>query len=533
MIKPVRQNTDFPQTEITDLYAFLRRFKLTDSLRTIAQVNAVLKWKDKRKLPDIPESIYQWLDRVSRSTDDLSLNIFLARMARFLILAGGNDDRDKVLTPGSRDFDTAYNSVLNVKELDATFTTEYEVSRYFGRLFNWQMPLQANEKSFLGRAQILFVELESYHSGYSINEQMVKYFNLSPLEFIASGFAIWAWSNGSFDNKPIIDDKDRSKLLTDEMLRKFLQLSSGTAKDYRTILRGEKYNDVVKIVDLYNLEPFTIMPALVPKDHQPNNNSPYIVPHLKYLFIRATTGVFYLLADKEQEIGLQNGNIKENPFREAFGHIFREYVSKMFSVNIGKSVIVDLDNDFEYPKKNKRPDFAIIENNICVLVEVKLSLLTLNARIYFEEEKLREEVRKGAFAAAGKQIKQFKDMILEGKIEDKRFENIKYVIPLILGFEDITILNSVLLPKLLEADSETFADFQLGTITDAEAIGSFLARGGSLTQALEQKLLDGRRSDAISPYLLNTSSGIDTHPLHASAFETFIGSFGLTKTTSS
>lgn len=528
MIKPFRQNPNIPLTDIEDLYLFLRRFRLTDSLRTIAQINAVLKWHDRRKMPGVPEVIYQWLEHVKKSQDNLSLTIFLARMARFLILAGGNDDRDKVLSVGTPEFDKAYNMIVNIKEVDATFTNEYEISRYMGRLLNWQFPLQVNEKAALGRAHILFVELESYDQDYSLNDHMRKYFEISSLEFIAAGFAIWAWSNGSFDNKPIIDPIDRSKLLTDEMLRKFLLLSSGTPSDYRRNLRGDEYTKVVKTVDQYGLDPFTVMPAILPKGYVKGDSSAYIVPHLKYLFNRATSGVFYLLADKEQEIGSHKGNSNENRLRVAFGHIFRNYVHKMLSVNTGTSKIVDLDNDFELPGKKKRPDFAIIDNDLCVLIEVKLSLLTLNARIYFDEDKLREEVGKGAFDNAGKQIKHFKDEIYSGRIKDKRFENVKRVIPVILGFDEILVLNSVLLPKLLEADPETFADFQLGTITDSEAIGSFLQRGGNFPRALENKLKEGKRSHALHTYLWDdTPTGIDIHPLHVSAFESFIKSLGM------
>lgn len=515
-----------PETQLEDLYDFLRRFRITDSLRNIAHVSAVLKWEDNRLLAGVPPNIYAWLKQYYKLfPNDRLLHISLARLARFLILAGGNDHREKVLTPGTQDFNNAYNLVNNLGDGDKEghFNTDFNTGRFMGRLTTWQFPLQYNEKVILGRAYLFFVEFERHDKGYSLNDKMLEYFQLSCLEFIAAGFAIWSWSNGTFDSNPIIDPTDRTHFLTDEHLRRFLQLSSGTYDQYRELLRGAEWLSMKKSVDLHALDPYVRMPAIIPNATSGVESQIFIVPSLKYIVNRASTGIFYLLADKEHDIASLGGKSSSNAFRIAFGNVYRNYVQQILSYGNSECIVVDLDNDFEFPSDKKRPDFAVICGERCVLIEVKVSLLTINARIYFEESELRKEVAGNNLKSALAQIKAFQEVFDHGKINDIRFEKVTTILPIIIGYEDIFVLNSVLLPLMAEIDPITSKFLQLGTITDIEAIGSFMRKSGELGKAMQEKFeSDFYRSYAIHTFL-NEKIELDYHPLLVEGFESFIG----------
>lgn len=174
----------------------------------------------------------------------------------------------------------------------------------------------------------------------------------------------------------------------------------------------------------------------------------YVVPQPKYLLDRTSTGIFYLLADKEQQLANANGQTKKNPFRVYFGEVYRSYVKTQLIQANSDTILIDLDEDFDNKNGGKLPDFAIIEQNICVLIEVKISLLTLKSRAFFDESQMEQEIKTGSFKKAISQLHDLRTRILEKKIEDPRFQPITEVITILAGYEDIFVLNSYLLPML-------------------------------------------------------------------------------------
>jgi hypothetical protein len=117
----------------------------------------------------------------------------------------------------------------------------------------------------------------------------------------------------------------------------------------------------------------------------------YVVPQPLFLLQRASTGLFYLLADKERDLGAALGQHGRNDFRQSFGDIYRAYVGK--HLNLAKDPMRFVDLDAEITTAGEKPDFALIEGDTCVLFEVKTALLTLNARTIFDLDKTRAEVQ--------------------------------------------------------------------------------------------------------------------------------------------
>lgn len=509
-------------TNLQEMYEFFRRFKLTDSLIHVAHINAILKWGDEKKyVKHIPQPTLSWVEWYQRTyPHDHFLSLAITRLARFLILAGGNDDRSAVLTPGQPYFNTALNFVNNVSELDEgeNFITDISSMRIFGRVFATQFPLQFNEIDLIGRSYLLFIEIASDSSNYHISERFQQYFDLTPLEFLAAGFAIWALSDGTFGDQPYFIEKEISKILSTAKLRTALLLCSGTVTDYRKNLRGSDWKTINRTKDCFGLDPFYTIPALK-SGRIINGENIFIIPSLKHLLMRASSGVFYLLADKERDSNLPGS--KKNAFRVAFGDIYRKYVSRLVNVRPYDNLLVDLDEDFDYPNASK-PDFAIISGNLCLLLEVKTSILTVEARMYFNEVKLRDEVAKGGMNVAIGQLQTFISKFQEGKILDDRFKRVDRIIPMIIGFEDIFVLNSTLLPLIDEKNFPQMTDLQLATITDVDAIGDAMAQGYEVNKIIAEKVdSHEHRSWSIAQYIINQGVKRDAHPLIREAFENF------------
>jgi hypothetical protein len=225
----------------------------------------------------------------------------------------------------------------------------------------------------------------------------------------------------------------------------------------------------------------------------------YVIPQPKYLLDRASTGIFYLLANREQEIASSNNR---NPFRRDFGHIYREYVAMQFRSVSESMVFVDLDTDFIHDGKFKTPDFAILDGNDCILIEVKTSLLGVESRTYFDNEKLLSEVQNGSIRKAVEQLDSFRERILNKQICDDRFSKIERVINILVGYEDVFVLNSSLLPILEQCYSKAVLDMQLCSISDIDAMGTILQQGGSVVSLLVEKVdSEERKSWMIAEYL--------------------------------
>jgi hypothetical protein len=360
-------------------------------------------------------------------------------------------------------------------------------SLYFNRIGQIQFPLQASKKTIIGRGFLLFYKLIiSTPTDYDFNAKFKEYFELTLIEFMSTGFAMWILANGTLDYEMKNEIKELQHVITLDTQRKFLSLSCGTPRRYRELVRGSDWKTPHKLKDLYALEPLTIMPAVKVEKSSKLSSTTYVVPQAKYLLDRASSGIFYLLGDKEKELAEREGKKGKNPFRNAFGMVYRAYVGAHLSIP-GRHQFIDLDNDF-VQTGGKLPDFAIVQEDICILFEVKTSLLNINARTYFEKQTLENEVKAGNIQKAISQLMDFKQNILSGSINDARFSKTSAVVGVIVGYEDIFSINSTLLPMLDKINGSVVDDLQFASISDIEAIGSAIEQGLNIIELLQKKV---------------------------------------------
>ncbi|MGM9475281.1 hypothetical protein ACS5PU_02580 [Pedobacter sp. GSP4] len=476
-----------------EAYQYLKKYQLSDSLYLIGAVNAALKYGPKHLNKDnLPQEVLIWLGRATQ--ENIRFNIYTAatQLARLLLLSGTNDHRGAPLSLLDNSLPLAIDvaGFLYDPELESQLqkASSNLSNNILGRIGQIQFPLQGNRLTLLGRAMLLFEILPGNLGGlYSIDHQLKAYFGMSVMEFLATGLALWIKCDGSIDYNLEIDDRLNQYVNNDTQMA-FLKLSSGSPEDYRKIIRGENWKVPNKLYDIYFLEPLLHIPAIKVEVSSTLKKGSYVVPQPKYLLDRTSTGIFYLLADKEQQLANASGQTKKNPFRVYFGEVYRSYVKTQLIQANSSTILIDLDEDFDNKNGGKLPDFAIIEGHTCILIEVKTSLLTLKSRAFFDESQMEQEIKKGSFKKAIIQLHDFRTRTLQKKIEDPRFEPITEVITILAGYEDIFVLNSYLLPMLEVQYGSMTERLQLACISDVDAIGSILAEGKPLAKLLMNKV---------------------------------------------
>lgn len=477
------------------LYNHLRQFHLSESLYLIGSINATLKYGFKGLYKDdIPKHILLWLGRIP-DDHQMRLNLFLSstRLARFLILSGANDYRNKALKLEDDSYSKAIDMAgdLYDEELEEKLkkASKSLANNILGRMSHWQFPLQEDRRISLGRANLLFNTIpRSLTLSYNFDNKMEEYFGMNCFEFFATGFALWLKSNGTLDYQLKIEIKTLEGVITESTQIAFLKLSSGTPESYRRKIRGDNWKVINKLYDIYFIDPFMQMPAVAVQHSLKFRKDTYVVPQAKYLLDRASTGVFYLLADKEQELSKLQEKSGSNPFRVCFGEVYRAYVGRQLKQCENRLVLIDLDDDYVHNQDGKIPDFALIDGSICILFEVKTSLLTASSRAFFDEKRLKEEISRGSFNKALKQLDEFKTHILNSKLSDERFNKVDTVINIIVGYEDIFVLNSYLLPLLKDAYGAKSENLQLASITDIDAIGCLLENKSPIGKIFKEKI---------------------------------------------
>lgn len=442
---------------------------------------------------EVPKQYVEFIKKFCTShSERRDLYLTLAQLSRYLILSGTNDYRDNYLELNSWQLSEALNKVKALYDPEIESMFPKTAASIMGRMLQLQQPPNTFGRVLLGRGVLLFLKLPyQIKSDYNFDSKLKEYYGFNCFQFIASGLAFFIKSNGVLMKDLTVDIPGLTEIVTPQILDCYIKESTGTPQEYRQLVRGENSKTPHKPLDIYGLDPFFKMPAIHVKRSRFIATDSYLIPQSNYFLSRACQGIFYLLATKEQDLAHSLGKEGQNHFRHAFGSIYREYVAMHLKTANSKAVFVDLDDDFI--GFGSKPDFAIIENGICVLFEVKTSLLRVEAKTLFLPEQLRKELSDGSIKKAiQKQLAGFEKLILEGGLDDQRFNNITKVAKIIVGYEDIYAANLVMLPILDDLYPDQCSNLQIATISDIESIGQTLTVDGSLCEKIYKKLQNNR-----------------------------------------
>lgn len=513
---------------LEELYDYLQQFSLSDSLFVIGSINAAVKYG--HRIPnteDIPQAVINYIALNCKThIERMTLSMHLTRLARFLLLSQSNDSNDKIPDLNTPELAQCLSLISRFfdKKIEGPINTADDLSYVFGRMGQWQFFLQTPPQVLIGRGNLLFLELpKEIGIPYDTDAKMKEYFDIGVFEFVASGICLWVKSSAVLKHQMTISIKGLKNIVDTASIQKFTELSSGTKDDYKEKVRSGSTSDETAFLDSYGLEPFLFMPAIQVQQSQITESGNYIVPQPLYLLHRSSLGIFYLLANKEQEIGTLKGSKKYNPFRENFGSIYREYVKRNLNQVPSSSVFIDLDEDFEQASHNDElPDFAIVEGDICTLFEVKTTPFSVKTRTALDAESARKDAKKeGPFKKSVSQLNTFEEAILGGKVADPRLQSIKKVAKVLISFEDLFLANALFLPLTREIYGEIAAlNFQILGITDLEILGGVIANGESIGKHLIDKESSGNAHDSTGQYFSNLDTEKE-NPILENAYERF------------
>ncbi|MFZ4797537.1 MAG: hypothetical protein ACOYMA_08575 [Bacteroidia bacterium] len=484
------------ENKLEELYSIINNYHLSDTIYLLGQINSRFKFGHNELVKDQVSEIDSWILNYY-SGRFLQLHFDSNRLIRYLLLSKSNDFKSKKVNLNEVDILHLFDVVGNLYEKEI----EQDVYQSFARIAQKQFPLQVDKSETIGRTYLLFMDIaQSYSDPYDINTNFINYFGLTPIQFILSGYALWLKSEGNVYKEMEIDLGDISDRINTKTVNQFINLSLGDHISYKKHIRGSNWTKMRKLQDYHGFEALVKMPFF--KIEKSSNiidwEITYLVPEPHYILERMATGIFYLLADKEKEIAESENKPNHNAFRNFFGDkVYKDFVKRHLSQKVEGLEFIDFDEDIEH--SGKKPDFAIISEKICVLFEVKTGLLTLNSRTFFEPSEIHEEVKSKNIGKAVKQLSDFEKAILQKEIKKDCFKHIETVIKVIIGYEDIYSINSVILEHV---DTINYKNFQFGTISDVEAIGLVLQNKLDITKILLDKISTEKYSWQIRTVIL-------------------------------
>lgn len=492
-------------TSLKEVYDFLKGFKLSDGLYEIGLLQSGLSTVKIHKGKEIPEKVTKWIQTHIKNEDSKIWCIFtLSRMARYLILSGSNDHKNKILSLENESFLDAYNKVVGLWE--GKVESEQDLKREFARLAQQQHFLYSTDLAILGRGYLLFLKIPNEISfDYDFDSKLREYFGFGIFEFLATSLFEWFNCVGKSKERKI-EVKKLASLATPENQKKYRNLFSGSVEDYKKKIRGEadwKTPNVEK--DINGIEPFFRVPLIKTK-----NSNDLIVVHPYHLLYQVAMGIFYLLDEKERSL---SRSVNQNDFRNKFGELYQCYAAKLLSRVRSPAHFVDMDREFG--KEKGFPDFAIIRDEICCLFEIKTTLLGLETRANFDLNKLEEEVTrdKGAFDKAVKQFSRFDNEIENIKVQNPSFSKVKKIIRIIVGFDDIFHANELITPIIRNHYGSNYGEgsvknLHIITINGLEMFAGVLENEEDFIKTFSEKFDDEGNEKEMSTDLYESFSGL-------------------------
>lgn len=523
--------TKTQKISLDEVYEYLKRFSLSDSLFIIGTVNAVLKYGVKKLFSEsISPGTLKWVQDVfPQNIDRVSLMLNLTRLARFLMLSGANEYKNPILDTGSSELNHALSLVANLydERIEPKIENKNDLDKVMGRIVQWQFPLQESKFDLTARAHLLFRKLpRDLNCTYDLDDGMQKALGLSVYEFMAIGHSLAILCSGVLKHELKIEVESLKNIVTQDKIQKFIDSSSGTPETYRRIIRGDNWKQSNTLLDIYGLDPFVQIPLIKVTHSNHLKAGSWVVPQVTYLWQRMSSGVFYLLADYEQKQAESLGISKRNPFRDSFGDIYKHYVGLQLNQPSVEEELIDLDK-IEY--SGLRPDFALVSEKRIILFEVKVGFLSAVSRCIGNETKIKNEIAKkdGQFAKAVKQLGEFEVALNNNLISDQRLKNKKQIIKIIIGYEDFFLANSYLLKIAEEEFGDVIKNLQIMTVSDVDTCGTILANGGKIIKPLFEKVADKNLRDwPCGQFLRDRNKGIrNKNPLLEEAFKEFIQEF--------
>jgi len=240
------------------------------------------------------------------------------------------------------------------------------------------------------------------------------------------------------------------------------------------------FEEIIHSTDPLNI---LITKPVIRTDSSPNPTQGvvHLLPSSNLLHNKITAGIYFMLSDKFK------GEGRRNPFREAYGYVFQEYVGKLIHAYFRKAKVL---TEFKYDK-NKRDsvDWLILDGKQLILLEVKQSSIFFNAKVHPTKENINQDIRSTVLKAA-EQLSVFSKHIRSGVYSELSFlTEVTDIVSLIVVGEPLYNENNIIKGLVREKLSDTNFSFDIINISDLEFLLANQADSESLFSLLFYKNL--------------------------------------------
>jgi hypothetical protein len=247
-----------------------------------------------------------------------------------------------------------------------------------------------------------------------------------------------------------------------------------------------------------------------------------LLPVWRALLERMTTGIFYTLADHHNRGG------GDNPFRNAFGHVFQAYVGRLLTEALGVGAALP---EWKYAGAGGEcdtPDWLIPSEDRLVVVEVKATGLGLRTRMWGDLDDLRADLKKLARAIG--QFRRFIDDVGARRAGLERVGTPRDFECVIVTFDRLYFANSVIrdeLEKVARAEGvDPIPPVHIISVEDFEYfVGS--SSPSALFDALREKRSDPATDQMDFHDWLRPRFGALSNPFLKRWHDEFLGKYGI------
>ncbi len=214
-----------------------------------------------------------------------------------------------------------------------------------------------------------------------------------------------------------LDEANRKETFNADAQRKLLAWLSASYAEIRADARKHAPPD--ERYDHYRFNPLIEHPIIRPDiQPDPGNGPIYMLPCPRLLYFRVTSGLYHDL------LNLHMGKGVQNPFKEAFGHVFQEYVGVLLREALGNDSVYA---EWQYGSAKQArdtPDWIVLAGNRAVVIEVKQSGHFLPSKMWGRLDDLRTELKRTAGRAAA-QLNAFQQAMEASTVGLERLRHVE------------------------------------------------------------------------------------------------------------
>jgi hypothetical protein len=449
-----------------DISLYLKKFKLCDALNFIGQVSySIFKHKEGTPIyKGIPVTIgilaYLAMHLIEDSNDYRSSDMQEKDLLRAIdmyygladpFMASSTNPLGCLLRAGSAQFDYDRETRYTISR---TLVIYQEI---------WNQVKKAEELDISSALQELI--------GLSLHELLVLNFT-----FFSTAHKGYLQIIDNLEQFP----KPLRTILALEKQQAFLDWISCSYQDFRILSRAD--TPPSSEYEHFRFNPLYVKPALIPDRSPKQGMEPvYITPVPSLINYRATNGLYFALSDYFRD--LTGGQL----FRNAFGHVFQEYVGRLLKQAFGEENVIA---EWQYMfNKNQvdTPDWIVICDGRALVLEIKQAGLYLPAKKWANEKDIQKDLKrtigKGAF-----QMWKFQNDVDSGICKmPEALSGIEIVERIVVTFDRSYFLNSIMRDKIRQLYPTLPDCYHWHTIAIEELEYVLGRKESNLTDFLEKK----------------------------------------------